>query len=333
MSSGRGASDGSGEAPAIDVSVLVVTWNSAGWIRRCLESIPAACEGISSEVIVHDNGSTDGTAAEAADVSGVNPNVIRAGENFGFAGGVNRALDRSRGRMILLLNPDCVARPGSITRLVGHLDETPESAGAAPLLIDDGGVPQREFQLRRLPTLRSIASGLLLLDRLAPGNPIGASHHYRDLAIEQPRRIEQPAGAAILLRREVLDRIGPFDERFAPAWFEDVDYCRRLRNADLWVDLVPDAVIAHRGGTSLEHLPFPDFLRIFYRNLYRYGVKWMTPGQAEVLRWTIMGGMLLRAAAVAVGLSSIPVSRAEGVRAHLSVLKSAFERWEESASS
>ena len=96
------------------------------------------------------------------------------------------------------------------------------------MLIDESGHSQRHFQLRRLPTLRSLASEVLLLDKLFPKNPTTAHHRYRDLDLTEPRVIEQPAAAALLLRREVMEDVGAFDESFAPAWFEDVDYCRRL---------------------------------------------------------------------------------------------------------
>ncbi|HUO84794.1 MAG TPA: hypothetical protein VM534_06730, partial [Thermoanaerobaculia bacterium] len=204
---------------------------------------------------------------------------------------------------------------------------------AAPLLVDDQGRPQQEFQLRRLPTLRSLASNLLLLDRLIPRNRIQARHRYHGIELSQVQRIEQPAGAALLMRRDLVDEIGPLDERFRPAWFEDVDYCRRIHDAGRWVDLVPDAVISHRGGTSLEHLSYGEFQEIWYRNLHLYARKWMTRGEVEAVRWMILVGSTLRILAIATGVASVPVGRKEGIRAHLQVLKKAFARWGESASS
>ncbi len=144
---------------AVDLSILIVTWNSERWIDRCLRSIPAACEGLEYEVVVHDNASTDETVRHLT-----NANVLRATSNEGFAAGTNRAFAASRGRYVFLLNPDCELAPRTLTRLFEFLESHPNIAAAVPLLIDHSGDSQREFQLRRLPTLRTFAAELLLLN-------------------------------------------------------------------------------------------------------------------------------------------------------------------------
>jgi len=311
-------------ARALDLSILIVTWNSERWIDRCLRSIPAACEGLEYEVVVHDNASTDGTLQHLGDA-----NVIRSMRNDGFAAGTNRALAASTGRYVFLLNPDCELAPGALTRLFAFLEARPNIAAAVPMLIDHSGDSQREFQLRRLPTMGSFVADLLLLNRLLPRNRWTASYRYRDLDLTEPRRIEQPAAAALLLRREVVDEIGPLDEQFAPAWFEDVDYCRRLAGAkkEMWV--VPGAEVVHFGGSSLEHMHFAGFVDIWNRNMWRYARKWMRPGQAEVLRWGIVFGMMLRVLACFAGLCPRGIGRREAIRAYVATLKKAFHRWDE----
>jgi GT2 family glycosyltransferase len=295
----------------IDLSILIVTWNSERWIERCLDSIPAACEGLEYEVVVHDNSKN----------------------NIGFAAGTNRAFASSRGRYALLLNPDCELAPRALTQLFDFLELHPHIAAAVPLLVDENGVAQREFQLRRLPTLATFAAEVLLLDKLFPRNPATARYRYRDLDLTEPRRIEQPAAAALLLRRDVIDDIGPFDEQFAPAWFEDVDYCRRLagRHKEVWV--VPAAVVRHFGGASLEHMPVGEFVEVWYGNMWRYARKWLRPGEAEGLRWIIIGGMMMRCCAAAVGIKPHGLTRREAMRAYANVMKKAFGRWNSSPSS
>ena len=313
---------------ALDISILIVTWNSERWIDRCLRSIPAACEGLEYEVVVNDNASTDSTLDHLGDA-----NVIRSMRNDGFAAGTNRALAASTGRYVFLLNPDCELGPRTLTRLFEFLESHPQIAAAVPLLIDHSGDSQREFQLRRLPTMGSFVAELLLLNRLFPHNPATASYRYRDLDLTEPRKIEQPAAAALLLRRDVADEIGPFDERFAPAWFEDVDYCRRLAEAkkEMWV--VPGAEVVHFGGSSLEHIHFEGFVDVWNRNMWRYARKWMRPGQAEALRWGIVLGMMLRVMSCVVGLCPRGIPRREAIRAYAAVLKRAFNRWDEYPSS
>ncbi|HET8774898.1 MAG TPA: glycosyltransferase family 2 protein [Thermoanaerobaculia bacterium] len=312
-------------ARALDLSILIVTWNSERWIDRCLRSIPAACEGLEYEVVVHDNASTDATLDHLGEA-----NVLRSTKNEGFAAGTNRAFAASAGRYVFLLNPDCELAPGTLTRLFAFLEAHPHIAAAVPLLIDHSGDSQREFQLRRLPTLGTFAAELLLLNKLFPRNPATASYRYHDLDLTEPRKIEQPAAAALLLRREVVEEIGPLDEQFAPAWFEDVDYCRRLaeHRKEMWV--VPGAEVVHFGGASLEHIRFAGFVDVWNRNMWRYARKWMRPGQAEALRWGIVFGMMLRVMSCFVGLCPRGIGRREAMAAYARVMKRAFNRWDSS---
>ena len=293
------------------LSILIVTWNSERWIDRCLQSIPAACGGIAHEVVIHDNSK----------------------DNIGFAAGTNRAFAKSRGRYVLLLNPDCELAPGAIKQLYDFLESRPHIAAAVPLLVDENGTPQREFQLRRFPTLASLAAEVLLLDKVFPRNPATAWYRYRDLDLGEPRRIEQPAAAAMLLRRSVVDDVGPLDEQFAPAWFEDVDFCRRLaeRKREVWV--VPAAIARHFGGASLEHMPVGHFVEVWYANMWRYAKKWLRRGEAEALRWTIIGGMMMRCVAAAAGVRPKGMTRGQAVRAYVNVMRNAFDRWDSSPSS
>jgi hypothetical protein len=174
---------------------------------------------------------------------------------------------------------------------------------------------------------------VLLIGKVFPRNRATARYRYRDLDLTEPRRIEQPAAAALLLRRDVVDAVGMFDEQFSPAWFEDVDYCRRLADGrkEIWV--VPSAEARHFGGASLEHLSFAQFADIWYANMWRYARKWLRPAQAEAVRWTIIAGMLLRCAAGLLGLRPAGVARGEAFRAYARVLRRAFERWDDSSQS
>ena len=287
-------------APAPDLSIVIVTWNSGRWIDRCLRAIPAACDAVAYEVVIYDNASDDTTPQLVADRGA---HVMRAASNDGFAAGTNRDCYY----LILSSYGDGELAPHALASLVAFLDQHPNLAGAAPLLDGDG---QREFQLRRLPTLHSLIGEIFAFHKLFPKNAHTAHHRYRNLDLTEPRRIEQPAAAALLLRREVFDEVGPFDEQFAPAWFEDVDYCRRLAASGKEVWVVPEARAQHVGGASLEHVPFEQFTAVWYRNMWRYARKWFSPGKSEALRWLIIGGMMMRIVAAAIG-----------------VLKNAWTRW------
>jgi GT2 family glycosyltransferase len=317
-----------GERRQPDVSVVVVAWNSADWIGRCIASVAAGCGALERELIVHDNASRDGTPELArAALGGDRGEVIASPSNDGFAGGVNRAVARARGRYVMLLNPDCELEAGSVETLVARLESRPEAAGAAPLLVGDDGTPQREFQLRRFPTLRSFASELLMFERLLGNDPAIDRHRCRDLDITREQAVEQPAGAALLVRRELFASVGPLDERFAPAWFEDVDFCRRVAEAGLELLLVPAARVVHHGGASLEAMAPGEFVAIWYRNLWRYAEKWLTADERELLRLCMIAGGAMRVAAVAAGLGP-ETGRRGMLAAYAGVVRSAWSRWQ-----
>jgi GT2 family glycosyltransferase len=312
-------------ARSVDVSIAIVTWNSERWIDRCLAAIPAACEGLAYEVVVYDNASTD-TTLERVERDGEGKRVIRSRQNDGFAAGVNRAAAVSNGRYVFLLNPDCLLERGALTTLLAFLDEHPAVAAAAPLLTSENGDEQREFQLRELPTLTSLAFEVLLHHKTS-------HHHYRHMDLTGPQRIEQPAAAALLIRRQTIEEVGPFDEQFSPAWFEDVDFCQRLAHAGKEIFVVPAARARHFVGASLEHLPFGAFIDVWYRNMWLYARKWMTGAEAEALRWVIIVGMMLRCVAATIGVAHPEVGRGQALRAYGAVLKKAFNRWDESSRS
>jgi hypothetical protein len=314
----------------VELSIVIVTWNSERWIDRCLQSLPAACEGLSYEVVVYDNASTDSTLRRLPEDA---MRVIRSTQNDGFAAGMNRALEKTRGRYLFLLNPDCDLDPRALTILCDFLDHNPNAAAAAPLLNGESGGSQREFQLRRLPTLRALAAEALLVNKMLPRNRATAHYRYQDLDLSQPQRIEQPAAAALLIRREVFDEIGPFDEQFSPAWFEDVDYCRRLAEAKKELYVLPAARARHVGGASLEHMSYACFIDLWYRNMWRYARKWFSPSRAEALRMAVIAGMMMRCVAALAGFRNGSSSRWEALRTYARVLKKALNRWDDSSPS
>lgn len=320
---------------SIDVSIVIVSWNSARWIRRCVEALPAAAGKLRWEAIVWDNGSADHSAAIAARGADERVEVVASPSNRGFAGAINDLIPRLRGRYVFLLNPDCAPTPGSIEVLARALD-APRSrrdgrvepiVGAIPILVGERGETQREFQLRRFPTVGSILADTLLLEQVLPSNRASRVYRYRDLDITTEQTVQQPAAAALMLRRDVMLEVGAFDERFLPAWFEDVDYCRRIWERGGRLKLIPDAKVVHFGGSSLEVLGYEEFLSLWYRNLHRYAEKWMSGGEVEAIRWGIVAGMAIRILAATVGVTRAPLTPAAAKRAYRRVLSEAWRRW------
>src|SRR5829696_4485215 len=156
------------------------------------------------ELLVVDNGSSAPLPEDAR--------VLRPGRNLGFAGGANAGIAAARGEILLILNPDVVPEPGALDRLLEGFAAHPEAAGLAPRLTGPDGEGQFAWQLRRLPSPWS-----LLMQAL----PLGESSGGAEPAPGAP--VEQPAAAALALRRQALAAVGGFDDGFHPAWFEDVD--------------------------------------------------------------------------------------------------------------
>jgi GT2 family glycosyltransferase len=210
-----------------------------------------------------------------------------------------------------------------VARLASVLDAAADCAAAGGSLVGDDGQPQHGFHVRRFPTLATWTADLWLIDRIWPGNP--ASRRYRaedqTRGARLPVEVDQPAAACLMVRRDVFDAIGGMDERFHPAWFEDVDFCRRLRDAGHRILFVPDAAFVHTGGVAMRHLGLREFSRVFYRNMQRYARKHHGPLGLLASKALIVTGMLLRAAIV------LPAGRRRDAGAYLAVAWDALARW------
>lgn len=246
--------------------------------------------------------------------------LLRPGRNLGFAGGVNAGVAASRAPLLLLLNPDAMPEPGALDRLLEGFAAHPEAAGLAPRLAGPGGEPQFAWQLRPLPS----AWGCLRQTLPWPG--AGAPTRP---AVEPPSGtlVEQPAAAALALRRAALDAAGGLDERFHPAWFEDVDLARRLRQSGARIVYWPAARFRHVQGSTVPRLGYGRFLWIYHRNLERYLAKHHGAAWALAARATLAAGLLLRLPLVAFRRPRRATSRRAAVAGLLLALAGALSGW------
>src|SRR6185437_7858278 len=148
-------------------------------------------------------------------------------ENQGFAAAVNQGVRAVDAEYLLLLNPDAKL----LTGIDALVDASRQFGLAAGKLVDAVGNPQRGFNLRRFPTTASLFFELAGLNRLWPSNPVNREYRCLDRDPDQGGPVEQPAGAFLMFRRDVWQRLNGFDEQFHPVWFEDVDFCRRAVDA------------------------------------------------------------------------------------------------------
>ncbi len=298
------------------VSAIIVNWNNGELLARALTSL----YGEVDEIVVVDNASEDGSA-EMVHASFPDARLLVQARNTGFACGVNTGTRVASGDYVLLLNPDAAACPGAVARLAAFLDEHATCAAAAGLLLGEDGHPQIGWNVRRLPTLGTFAVNLLLVDKFWPRNPVTRRYLAMDMDYRVPSEVEQPAAACLLLRRSVLAAIGGMDERFYPAWFEDVDLCRRLRQAGWSIWFVPDAVFRHRGGVARGQLGQARFAVAWYRNLEAYVRKHYALPARLAIKAFILAGMVERIGA------SLITGRAEAAGAYGRVAAGAISGW------
>jgi hypothetical protein len=147
--------------------------------------------------------------------------------------------------------------------------------------------------VRRLPTAATLVMEALVLNRLLPMNPVNRRYRCLDLDCDIAQPVEQPAGAFLMVRREVWQALGGFDEGFSPVWFEDVDFCRRAMACGYHPYYTPAAVAVHAGGHSIAGLALQTRTEYWYRSLLRYAAKHFRP-------WAV------RAVGAAVVIGSIP---------------------------
>ena len=268
-----------------DIGIIIVTYNSAAEIGACLD----AALGCGAEIVVVDNASHDGTLAEVAK-RGVR--VVANAENRGFAGAVNQGFEEIKNPYVLLLNPDAVIL--SSLEPLRQACDLPNSAGAGGQLVDADGQPQVGFMVRGLPTPATLVLEALLLNRCWPGNPVNRRYRCLDWDSSSRSVVEQPAGAFFMVRRAVWQELGGLDEGFFPLWFEDVDFCGRIRDRGFSLYYVPEAVAKHTGGHSVPQLPLEMRLIYWYRSLLRYSAKHFHPFAFRAVCVAVVTGSFLR---------------------------------------
>lgn len=253
------------------LSICIVNWNTRELLRACLRSIERYPLAEPYEVIVVDNASTDGSA-EMVRAEFPNVFLIANAENRGYAAGNNQALRQARGEFILLLNPDTEMHPDTLQRAIDFLRAHPEvGAIGAKQLYPNGRL---QPSLRAFPTPRNLLFEVLGLAKLFPRSRLFAAYRYGWFAYDRPLEAEQPMGTFLMVRRAVVEQVGLMDEAF-PLFFNDVDWCYRIKQAGWKIMFVPDVVITHHGGASTRQVRLSAIreshraLEAFYRKHYR----------------------------------------------------------------
>jgi N-acetylglucosaminyl-diphospho-decaprenol L-rhamnosyltransferase len=271
------------------ISIVVVNWNSGQLLERCVQSLLANAAGC--QILIVDNASTDSSLL-FADKLPDDLTILRNDRNMGFAAASNSGWRAGKGDYVLFLNPDAECLPGSVRCLEQTFLANSGVWAAGGRLINPSGQSQSRFNVRTFPSVRSTAAELLFFDEIWPANrwicpyPLDKS--------KETLEVDQPAAACLMVSRTALESIEGFDESFHPAWFEDVDLCRRIRNQGGRILYQPQACFRHHGGYSLGRLSRKDFLEIFHTNQIRYFKKHHGLQTAFRVKRLIELGLILR---------------------------------------
>ena len=266
-----------------DLTIIIVSWNVRDLLRRCLASLsapqPLAGPRLEIEIIVVDNASADGSAdmvrAEFPQVR-----LIANDENRGFTAANNQGLTASQGRYLLLLNPDTEIVDDALATMVGYMEAHPEVGALGPQLrYPDGRLqPSR----RRFPTFATALVESTVVQQWWPDNRLLRRYYMADTSDDAIQAVDWLVGACLLVRRHAYEQVGGLDEGFF-MYSEELDWCKRLKDAGWEVVYLPTATVIHHEGKSSEQVVAARHI-YFQSSKVRYFRLHHGPLQAEVLR-------------------------------------------------
>lgn len=249
----------------LDLSIVIVSWNTRDVTLQCLESIEREAGDISLEVIVVDNASTDGSAdAIASRFPSVR--LIRSTQNLGFAAGNNVALTEARGRMVALINSDVIVLPGCLQAMQRFMDANPRVGLASPRILNNDRTLQPNCM--HAPTWRNLACETFALHRVSRHLRWLAGRRIEDWNYDTSRDVDVIVGCFWVARAEALAAVGPLDQSFF-MYGEDMDWCSRYRQAGWRIALQPEAEAIHLGGQSSSNAPVRFYVEL-HRATLRY---------------------------------------------------------------
>ena len=247
----------------LDLSIIIVNWNTKKLLLDCLASVYETIIRISMEVWLVDNASTDGSV-EAVRRFYPDAQIIRNPRNLGFAAANNRALKQMCGRYAVLLNTDTVLTKGAIETIHDFMEKTPDSGMACGQLLNPDGSKQNS--IANFPGLSSLLFNETLLRIIFPRRYPSKRKEYKI-----PIEVDSCIGACLIVRKKTMDHVGLLDEDYF-FFFEETDWARRIKQAGWKIYFVPTARIIHFQGRSVGHNIRSRIL--FYRSRYIYFKKW-----------------------------------------------------------
>ena len=281
---------------------MVVTYEAGDVLTACARSILDDDSAGEAEVVVVDNGSSDGSV-ERLQRAVPSVRVLDAAGNAGYAAAANRGIAATRAPVVAVCNADVEVASGTAAAMLTRLDAEPDLAAVGPLIRNDDGTVYPSA--RSVPTVRD-AIGHALLGARWPDNRFSRRYRQLDADAAQPRDVDWVSGAAIWLRRSALDSVGGWDEHYF-MYAEDTDLCWRMRRLGWRVAFDPRGSVMHIQGVSTAHHPYRMIVR-HHRSVYRFAAK----------RWQGARRLLLAPLAVLLAVRAAFAIAARALRARRS---------------
>jgi GT2 family glycosyltransferase len=273
------------------LSICIVNYQAAGYLRSCLHSIKANPPQGDYEIIVVDNGSTDGSREMLKnEFPGVI--LIENPTNLGFTAPTNQALHYAGGQFLLLLNPDTLIHPQAFDILIGFMLEHPQVGVCGPKVLNTDGslqTPCRRGESRPW----AVISYFLRLNRLFPHSKLFGGYLMNYMDEDATHEVAGVAGSCMLIRRQVIDQIGYLDERFF-AYQEDADYCFQARRAGWQVYYVPAARLTHFGGEGGSRVQPYRSIYAWHKSYWLYYRKNLASDYFFLFNWVFYLVMLVK---------------------------------------
>lgn len=238
----------------LDLSIVIVTYNNAAAIRQCLDTLSAAVASYAVELFIIDNHSTDDTVKILRDantwklLSFHHVERICNDQNIGYTKGVNQGLRKSRGRYVLMLNPDIIFHKSPFQDLFQCLQDVKVGVVSPQFRFMNGQV---QPSCRRFPKKRDVLFEFLGFSRIFSNSSFFNGWRFPDFDHQHSADVAQPQGAFILAHKKVLADVGLLDENM-PMFFSDVDWCRRVHEAGWRIRFCAEAFVHHQKGVSVR---------------------------------------------------------------------------------
>ena len=232
------------------LSIIIVSWNVREDLVRCIQSIEENRPMSEFELIVVDNASSDVTI-DSIKHDFPKVTVIANKENRGFAAANNQGIRKAQGQYLLFLNPDTIVHPDSLDVLMKFMDRNSDVGACGPKLLNEDGTTQPST--RRFPTFRGALYQHTAFRFLRIFRGEYKKWLMKDFRHDKQTDVDQVMGAALMIRRSIIDELGTMDEHFY-MYYEEVDLCYRIKQAGWHIMFVPDAAIIHLGGQSTRQI-------------------------------------------------------------------------------